>query len=230
MKTVDLRKQHRALYQASSKTAELIEVQDLPFLTVDGCIEPGAAPGNSPAFAAAVQALYASAYTLKFSFKKRRTGAVDWPVMPLEAIWWVEGGEFDISRPDDWSWRAMILQPDQVTAEALDEAVTQVRKKKPSPALEQLRLLRFEEGLCVQMLHLGPYATEPATVERMRAFAREQGLVERHEVVKGRAGLEVRDLHEIYLSDPRRTAPAKLKTLIRHPVKRVDPARTRSRT
>lgn len=99
MKTVDLRKQHRALYQASSKTPELIEVQDLPFLTVDGRIEPGAAPGNSPAFAAAVQALYASAYTLKFSFKKRSTGPVDWPVMPLEAIWWVEGGSSTSADP-----------------------------------------------------------------------------------------------------------------------------------
>jgi len=227
MKTVDLRKRQRALYQASARAPRLVEVPELPFLSIDGRIEPGSSPGTSPAFQAAVEALYGAAYTLKFSFRKRRTGAVDWPVMPLEAIWWVEGGKFELGRPDDWSWRAMILQPEQVTADALAEAMEQLRKKKPSPAVGRLRLQRFEEGLCVQMLHLGPYATEPVTVATMRAFAQAQGLVERHDVVKGRGGLEVRDHHEIYLSDPRRTAPAKLKTLVRHPVKRAPP-RTRT--
>ena len=175
-----------------------------------------------------MQALYGAAYTLKFTFKRRTPGAVDWPVMPLEAIWWVEGGEFDIARPDDWSWRAMILQPEQVTPEALGEAVEQLRRKKPSAAVAQLRLSRLAEGLCVQMLHVGPYATEPVTVERMRAFAAAQGLVERHDRVKRRGRVEVLDHHEIYLGDPRRTAPGKLRTLIRHPVKRSRRARARA--
>ena len=220
MKTVDLRKHHRGLYRAGSKGPELIEVPALQFLAVDGRIERGSSPGTSSAFQAAVQALYGAAYTLKFAFKKRKTGAADWPVMPLEAIWWVEGGRFDIGRPDDWSWRAMILQPDVVDAGALDETVAQLRKKRPSPALEQLRLHRSEEGTCVQMLHLGPYATEPATVERMRAFAAEHGLAERYEVVRRAGRTDVFGHHEIYLSDPRRTEAAKLKTLIRHPVER----------
>jgi hypothetical protein len=221
MKTVDLRKQHRGLYRAGSKGPELVQVPELQLLTIDGRIERGASPGTSAGFQAAVQALYGAAYTLKFSFKKRKTGAVDWPVMPLEAVWWVEGGRFDIGRPDDWSWRAMILQPEVVDAGALEEAVGQLRKKRPSASLEELRLRRYEEGLCVQMLHVGPYATEPATVERMRGFAGDQGLAERHEVVKRRGEVEVYGHHEIYLSDPRRTSPAKLKTLVRHPLQRA---------
>ena len=220
MKMIDLRKQHGSLYRAGSRGPELVEVPELAFLGVDGRIEPGATPGTSPGFQAAVQALYGAAYTLKFSFKKRKTRAVDWPVMPLEAIWWVEGGRFDISRPDQWSWRAMILQPDVVDDAALAEAVTGLRKKHSSPVLEELHLERYEEGPCVQMLHLGPYATEPVTVERMLAYASEHRLLERHEQVRRRGALEIWDHHEIYLSDPRRTAPAKLKTLIRHPVAR----------
>ena len=222
MKTVDLRKRHRALYEAGSKGPELIEVPPLRFATIDGRIERGAGPGTSEAFQAAVQALYGAAYTLKFSFKKRKSGAVDWPVMPLEAIWWVENGSFDISRPDDWSWRAMILQPEQVTAEALDDALTQLRKKKPSPAIDLLRLQTYEEGPCIQVLHVGPYATEPATVARIRAFAGEHGLVERFEVTRRKGAPEVYGHHEIYLGDPRRSAPAKLKTLVRHPVRRLE--------
>ena len=178
MKTVDLRKQHGALYRAGSKAPELVEVPELAFLAIDGRIEPGASPGTSAAFQTAVQALYGAAYGLTFAFKKRKTGAVDWPVMPLEAIWWVEGGRFDIGRPDQWSWRAMILQPEVVDAGALDETVAQLRKKRPSLLLDELRLHRYEEGICVQMLHLGPYATEPVTVDRMRAFAAERGAAE----------------------------------------------------
>jgi len=223
MKTLDLRKKYRTLYRGPSKAPELVEVPELLFLTIDGRIERGSTPGTSRTFQAAVEALYGAAYTLKFAFKKRKTGAVDWPVMPLEAIWWVEEGTFDIGHPGNWCWRAMILQPEQVTADALAEALEQLGKKKPSPALKQLLLRRFEEGLSVQMLHVGPYAAEPVTVARMRAFAEERGLIERHDLVK-RGLLAVHDHHEIYLSDPRRTAPEKLKTLIRHPVRRARPA------
>ena len=220
MKTLDLRKRYRPFYQASSRLPELVEVPELHFLTIDGRIEPGASPSTSKAFQAAVQALYGAAYTLKFAWKKRKTGALDWPVMPLEAIWWIEKGAFDIARPGNWCWRAMILQPEQVTADALGQALAQLReKKKASPAIEHLVLRRFEEGLSVQMLHVGPYATEPATVEKMRAFAEAHALVERHDRVK-RGLLAVHDHHEIYLSDPRRTVASKLKTVIRHPVRR----------
>jgi hypothetical protein len=219
MKTLDLRKQFKSLYQPSAKAPELVNVPDLLFLMVDGRIGKGETPGISPAFQQAIQALYGAAYTLKFMSKQRKTGAVDYPVMALEAIWWVEGGRFDLSRPEDWCWRAMIMQPDLVTPEMFDEALTKLRKKRPSPALDLLRLERYHEGLAVQMMHVGPYADEPATVARMQAFAGEQGLEERHDHVRKSGQLAVYDHHEIYLGDPRRSAPEKLKTVVRHPVK-----------
>jgi hypothetical protein len=221
LKTLDLRRQFRALYQPSAKVPEIVDVPDLSFLMVDGRIGPGETPGVSPAFQAAIQALYGAAYTLKFMSKQRKTGAVDYPVMALEAIWWVENGSFDLSKPEDWSWRAMIMQPDLVTREMFDEALAKLRKKRPSPALDLLRLERYHEGLAVQMMHVGPYATEPATVALMRAFAAEQGLEDRHEHATKGGRLVVHDHHEIYLGDPRRAAPEKLKTVVRHPVVRV---------
>lgn len=171
MQTLDLRRQFKSLYQPSAKAPALVDVPDRQFLMVDGRIGKGETPGISPAFQQAVQSLYGAAYTLKFMAKKRKTNAVDYPVMALEAIWWVEGGRFERSKPDNWSWRAMIMQPDLVGREMFEEALATLRKKRPSPALELLRLERYHEGLAVQMTHVGPYSTEPETVARMRAFA-----------------------------------------------------------
>jgi hypothetical protein len=221
MKTLDLRHQFRWLYQPSAKAPVLVDVPDLLFLTVDGRIGKGETPGLSPAFQQAVQALYGAAYTLKFMAKKRKTNAVDYPVMALEAIWWVEGARFELSKPDDWSWRAMIMQPDLVTPAMFDEARATLRKKRPSPAMDLLRLERFHEGLAVQMMHVGPYSTEPATVARLQAFAAEQGLEQRRDHERKAGRLVVHDHHEIYLGDPRRSAPEKLKTVVRHPVRLV---------
>jgi hypothetical protein len=218
MKTLDLRGQHRSLYNPSSKSPQLVDVPELQFLMLDGGIEKGETPGTSSAFREAIQALYGGAYTLKFMSKRRKTHAVDFPVMALEAIWWVEDGQFDITQPGNWRWRAMIMQPEHITADMMNEALEKLRDKKPSPALDRLRLARYREGLSVQMIHIGPYATEPATVAQMRAFVEEHGLEERHDRVKRRGGLDVYDHHEIYLGDPRRSAPEKLKTILRHPV------------
>jgi hypothetical protein len=132
----------------------------------------------------------------------------------------VEDGQFDIRKPDNWSWRAMIMQPDHITPAMFAEALEQLRRKKPGPGIEKLRLERYREGLCVQIMHVGPYATEPATVERMQAYAAEQGLADRHDQVMRNGRVQVFDHHEIYLGDPRRSAPEKLKTVLRHPVHR----------
>lgn len=218
---LDLRKQHRALYQPPAKAPVLVDVPELLFLSVDGRIQKGERPGDSPAFQQAVQALYGASYALKFTSKLRKVRPIDYPVMPLEGIWWVEDGHFDITKPDNWRWRAMIVQPDHITQEMLDEVVEKVRRKRPAPGLDLLRLKPFHEGLSVQVMHVGPYATEPATVDRMRAFAQEQGLAERFDLVKRRGHVDVYGHHEIYLGDPRRTAPAKLKTVLRHPVRRA---------
>ncbi len=221
MKTLDLRKQYKKLYVPSAKAPVIVDIPEFSFLMIDGRIEKGKSPGESPAFQEAMMALYGAAYTLKFMSKLRKKNAINYPVMALEGIWWVEDGPFDISKPDNWLWRAMIMQPEHITEEMFAEALEQLRRKKPGPGIEKLRLERFHEGLCVQVMHIGPYATEPATVERMRAFAAEQGLADRHDRIRKGGRLQVFDHHEIYLGDPRRCAPEKLKTVLRHPVKKI---------
>jgi hypothetical protein len=214
MKTLDLKKQFKHLYQPSAKKVEIIEVPRLQFAMIDGAIEKGSEPGKSPTFAEATQALYSICYTLKFMLKKRKTNAVDYPVMPLEGLWWVEDGMFDITVKDNWFYTLMIMQPDVITQDIFAEGLEQVRKKKgDSEMLSKLRLAHFEEGVCVQTMHIGPYAIEPATVERVRVFAQENGY-------RDRVGLGGKH-HEIYLGDPRKADPAKLKTVLRHPVEKV---------
>jgi hypothetical protein len=213
MKTLDLKKQYKELYQPSAKKPVLVEVPNLQFAMVDGYIEKGSEPGKSPNFAEATQALYSLAYTLKFTLKKRKTNPIDYPVMALEGLWWVEDGHFDIFRKDNWFFTLMIMQPDVITPEIFEEAREQVRKKKgDSNMLAKARLAHFEEGLCVQVMHIGPYATEPASVDLMRAFALENGF-------KDNVGPSKH--HEIYISDPRKAAAEKMKTVLRHPVVKV---------
>ena len=210
MEKLDLRKQFKHLYQPSAKKVELVEVPPFQFAMVDGEIEPGVLPGLSPAFQEAVQALYGITYTLKFMSKLRAENPIDYKVMALEGLWWVDEGDFDITRPGDWRWTVMIMQPDHITETMFQEALEQLRKKKPGPGLDKLRLETFEEGLSMQIMHIGPYAEEPATIEKMHAFAAENGYS-----LRGKH-------HEIYLGDPRTADPAKLKTGLRQPVGRVN--------
>ncbi|MFW9800670.1 MAG: GyrI-like domain-containing protein, partial [Candidatus Thorarchaeota archaeon] len=129
-------------------------------------------------------------------------------VMPLEGLWWIEGKEeFDPEAKDDWSWTSMIMQPEQVTLDFLSDTIEVVREKKELAALSKLRLESYHEGLSVQIMHIGPYSEEAPTIEKLHNFAEEQGYR-----LRGKH-------HEIYLGDPRRTAPEKLKTVIRQPVK-----------
>jgi len=211
MRSLDLKKRYKSLYQPRAGRAEVVDVPPLQFAMIDGAIERGEEPATSPGFHAAMMALYGVAYTLKFTMKKRRDDPVDFPVMALEGLWWVEGGRFDMTVKDNWSYTLMILQPEVVTEALFADAVAQVRHKRgDSPHLAELRLAMFTEGPCVQALHVGPYANEPATLERMRAFMQEEGLRD----LVGDGGKH----HEIYLGDPRRAAPEKLRTVLRHPV------------
>jgi len=212
MKTLDLKKQFKYLYQPSAKKFEIVQVPELQFAMIDGAIEKGYGPGNSPGFQEAVQALYSISYTLKFTLKKRKTNPIDYPVMLLEGLLWLtEGDVFDINIKDNWSYTLMIMQPDVITQEIFEEGLAQVHKKRgDSESLSKLRLETFEEGLCAQILHIGPYATEPATMERMHEFMKEHG----YRDCVGLGGKH----HEIYLGDPRKADPAKLKTVLRHPV------------
>jgi hypothetical protein len=214
MKILDLRKQYKNLYLPSAKKIEAVQVPRLQFVMIDGAIEKGQAPGTSPGFQEATQAMYGISYTLKFMLKKRKTNAIDYPVMALEGLWWIEDGVFDITIKDNWFFTLMIMQPDVITQAVFEEGLAEVRRKKgDSPALSKLRLASFEEGLCVQVMHIGPYATEPAAIERMRAFMQENGY-------RDRVGIGGKH-HEIYLGDPRKTDPAKLKTVLRHPVEKT---------
>ena len=215
MKTLDLKKELKHLYAPSAKKPGIVQVPRLQFAMIDGAIEKGYEPGNSPAFAEATQALYSISYTLKFMLKKRKTNPIDYPVMTLEGLWSIQDENVDVAKKDNWSYILMILQPDIITKDIFEEGREQARKKKgDSPALSKLDLAYFEEGLCVQIMHMGPYATEPATIERMRAFALEN----RYRDNVGPNGRH----HEIYVGDPRKANPTKLKTVLRHPIKKVE--------
>ncbi len=205
MSPVDLVRQHRALYNPSWKHPAVVEVPELSFVTVDGRGAP-----ESEAYADALQALYSTAYTLKFSLRNADAER-DFKVAPLEGLWWgdAERPSLEELQKDRaaWNWRLMIALPDGVTAAEVAAAAEQAaRKRRPSAPVE-IRFERLEEGLAAQLLHIGPYSEEAPTIERLHAWVAEQGyeLHGRH--------------HEIYLSDPQRTAPERLKTVIRHPVR-----------
>ncbi len=206
---LDLRKELKAFYSAPAKKVEVVDVPNFKYLAIDGAIEAGLMPGTSPNFRDSMQALYGASYTLKFMSKLSKTDPIDYPVMALEGLWWVEGGEFSFDGKDPWSYTVMILQPDHISPEMFSEALSQLRKKKgDQPAFARLRLEYFHEGLSVQMMHVGPYSTEKATIEKMDAFAHENGYQ-----MHGKH-------HEIYLGDPMRAQPEKLKTILRHPVRK----------
>jgi hypothetical protein len=216
MKKLDLKKDLKAYYLPSAKKVEIVDVPRFKFVMIDGAIEPGLAPGTSPLFQENVEAMYGAAYTLKFMLKKRENDPVDYPVMALEGLWDVLDGKFDINIKDNWIYTLMILVPDLITQDIFAEALSQLREKKgDQPGFARLRLDTFEEGLCVQTMHIGPYATEPETIERMEAFMQEHG----YRDLLGQGGKH----HEIYLGDPRRAAPEKLKTVLRHPVEKIKP-------
>ncbi|MGA2490053.1 MAG: GyrI-like domain-containing protein [Anaerolineales bacterium] len=213
MEKLDLKKDLKYLYAPSPKKIELVEVPAMNFVMIDDAIEPDQAPGTSPRFQEDMQALYGVAYTLKFAAKLRQQDAVDYPVMALEGLWWVEDGIFDIRKPGNWKYTVMIMQPDLVTPGMFADALTQLRRKRgDQPVFTRLRLERFSEGLSVQTMHIGPYASEPATIERMQAFMQANGCQD----LVGLGGKH----HEIYMGDPRRADPSKLKTVLRHPVKK----------
>ncbi len=203
---LDFKKQYKDLYLPKAEPVR-VDVPEMPLLMLDGAGDP-----NGEAYQQAVSALYALAYTIKMSKKGDVSfpGYVDFVVPPLEGLWWITGNVFDFDRRDNWLWTSMLRMPDFVDQDALALAKQLCAKKKPDVDVSRVRLERFTEGLCVQMLHIGPYATEPDTVAAMRAFMDKEGL-------KDMTG-DVRKHHEIYLSDPRTAAPDKMKTVLRHPV------------
>lgn len=217
--TFDFKKAYKELYQPKAEPS-LVDVPAMPFLMVDGAGDPN----DSPDYQEAVELLYGLSFTIRMAPKAGAAlpGYFTYVVPPLEGLWMTAEGGFDGTRITDKSklvWTSMLRQPDFVTPEVFDWARAALRKKKPALPLEKARLETFAEGLCVQVLHIGPYDAEPASVEKMKRFARENGLVSA--IGDPLPGGGVRRHHELYLGDPRRTAPEKLRTVIRHPVKKA---------
>jgi hypothetical protein len=204
MSKIDFKKALKHLYRPSPKEFVVVDVPSMSFLMIDGHGDPNTAQEYQDA----VEALYAVAYKLKFTSKKEL--GKDYVVPPLEGLWWAEDMEaFTAARDKSaWDWTMMIMQPEWITQEMVEEAVKQV-EKKGLPALSKLYLETYHEGLAVQILHIGSYDDEAPTIARMHAFIDENGYEP--------AGKH----HEIYLSDPRKVAPEKLKTVLRQPVRKI---------
>ena len=200
---VDFKRELSRLYRPG-RDPSLVEVPELAFLMVDGHGNPNV----SKEYQEAIEALYAISYTLKFAIK-RTPGGIDYAVMPLEGLWWSEDhADFLTGAKSNWLWTAMIMQADEISAEMVADAIDTARRKRTLPAADKMRLARFHEGMAAQLMHIGPYADEAPNIERLHAFISAQGYV-----LRGKH-------HEIYLGDPRRSAPEKLRTVIRQPVAR----------
>jgi hypothetical protein len=202
MQKIDFKKRLKQLYSAPAKTPVLVEVPEMQFIMADGAGDPN----TSEEFRRAVEALFSVSYALKFLVKKGPL-AIDYGVMPLEGVWWTEDmSAFTTSDKASWKWTLMIMQPEYATGELFEQALAQVRKKKNLPSLDQLRMEPFREGMSAQVLHVGPFSEEGPTIERLHRY------IEEH-------GYRRRDKHrEIYLSDIRRAAAEKLRTIIRQPI------------
>jgi len=196
---LDVVKAHKAEY-ATPKAPALVTVAPAQYLAIDGEGDP-----NGPVFAEAIGALYGMAYTIKM--RKKGEGS-DYTVAPLEALWWPSQatGAFPVKPDPGWRWTALIRTPDFISAADVELAAAELERKGKGTAARRVRLQPLGEGECVQMLHVGPYSAEPATVAAMHAFAAAQG-----RELRGRH-------HEIYLSDPRRVPPERLRTILRQPV------------
>ena len=209
-KKVDFKKESQAGYQETIKPA-IIDLTAIPFIMVDGKGDPN----TSADYKQAVELLYALSYAIKMSPKRGDVpnGYFDYVIPPLEGLWQIKAGENPTGNDLDksnFSWTAMIRQPDFVTSEVFEHTLLIVSQKKPDLDILRARLSTFSEGLCGQVLHIGTYDDEPETIKRLDDFIKTSGY--RVDIS------ETRRHHEIYLNDPRRTAPEKLKTIIRHPI------------
>lgn len=210
MATFDFKKAYKDLYLPKVKPS-IVDLPPMRFIMING----KGNPNTSAFYQEAVEVLYGLSYTIKMSImgSAKPAGYFDYVVPPLEGLWWFEDNTFDgsvMGRKDEFSWVIMIRQPEFVTPEVFETAKTSLAKKKPGLDTSIARLEDFTEGLCAQVMHIGPYDDEGPTVAALEEFIASQGY--RTEM----SGL--RQHHEIYLSDPRKTAPEKLKTVIRHPI------------
>ena len=201
MEKINYKKKLQHLYKPSANEVEIVEVPQMNFLMIDG--DGGA---NHPTFQNAIEVLFPLSYTLKFMIKKSDIG-IDYGVLPLEGLWWADDmSSFIKDKKDDWKWTLMIMQPELITNEMVVEAVNQVRVKKNPTSLPLVRFESINEGKVAQIMHIGPFSEEGPTVQKLHSFIKDSGkkIIGKH--------------HEVYLSDIRRAAPEKWKTIIRQPM------------
>ncbi len=199
---IDLKLDMKHLYQASAKSVVQVEVPAHNFLMADGIGDPN----TSGAYAQAVEALFSVSYAVKF-LVKNGPQALDYAVMPLEGLWWTDDmAAFSGRDKSQWQWTMMILQPSFVNPDTIHRAMAETQKKKSLAAIHLLRFEEFHEGPCAQLLHVGPFSEEGPSIQRLHDFI---------EARSGRTGKH----HEIYLSDIRKAAPDKWKTIIRQPMR-----------
>jgi hypothetical protein len=202
MMKLDYKKELKHLYKASPKAVKIVSVPEMNFLMIDGEGDPN----TSQSFQDAIEVLYPLSYTVKFMIKRGNIG-IDYGVLPLEGLWWADDmSSFSVENKDGWKWTLMIMQPELVTREMVQEAIDQVRIKKNPVSLPLVRFESFEEGEVAQIMHVGPFSEEGPTVEKVHLFIEKNG--------RQRRGKH----HEIYLSDIRRAAPENWKTIIRQPI------------
>lgn len=204
----DFKKEYKELYLPATKPA-VVKVPEMNFLAVRGKGNPNEEGGE---YKQALEQLYGIAYTLKMSYKGdyRIEGFFEYVVPPLEGLWWGEEGEIDYAHKEGFCFISMIRLPDFVTEKDVEWAKDEAARKKKMD-FSRVEFFRYDEGLCVQCMHIGPYDAEPATIRAMVDYAESQGY-----------GIAIdghRRHHEIYLGDPRKTAPDKLKTVLRYPIK-----------
>ncbi|MCL2052375.1 MAG: GyrI-like domain-containing protein [Lachnospiraceae bacterium] len=199
---IDFKKENKDLYQPKT-TPAVINVPEMVFIMVDGAGNPN----TSEEYKTAVEILYGLSYAIKMGNKE----ILEYVVPPLEGLWWLADGEEEWYKDKGkYCWTSMIRQPGFVTEDVFEAAKTALAKKKPQLDTKKARLIKFTEGLCVQAMHIGPYDDEPRTNAAIIQFINDNGYLSDIN--------DKRSHHEIYLGDPRKTAPEKLKTIIRNPV------------
>jgi hypothetical protein len=206
MSKTDLKKEYKDLFSARLDKVEVLEVPALNYLKIDGKGDPN----QGESFQLSTEALYGLSYALR-SMLKKGPDAVEYTVPPMEGLWWTENGaRFSPDDKDAWHWTLMIMQPDMVTSDMVEEARAQVSKKKKTlTTVQDVRFELYEEGTAAQTMHAGPYDDEAETISSLNRYIALNGY---HPNGKH---------HEIYLNDPRRSAPDKLRTILRQPVKKV---------
>jgi hypothetical protein len=198
----DYKKVFKEFYSQPTKKVSILKMPKLKYLMVNGCGDPN----TSREYKEAVEALFSLSYTIKFMIKNSDL-KIDYGVMPLESLWWTDNiNDFSMDNKDMWKWCSMIMQPDIVTEDYMGKALYEVEKKKKLSSLSKVEYKDYGEGLVAQTMHVGPYADEGPTIEKLHNYIKE-------------CGYELRGLHhEIYLNDPRRCLPNNIKTIIRQPI------------